>query len=52
MSVLFLVAVPLVGALLLAALGARARPTIHLATAGLTLVAAAGVAPRSCARGS
>ena len=44
MSVLFLVAVPLVGALLLAALGARARPTIHLATAGLTLVAAAGVA--------
>jgi hydrogenase-4 component F len=43
MSVLFLLAVPLGGALLLAALGSRARQAIHLITAGLTFVAAAGV---------
>ena len=33
MSALVLVAIPLVGALLLALLGPRARPAIHLATA-------------------
>lgn len=43
MSVLVLLAVPLAGALLLAALGSRGRRAIHLATAGLTLVAAAVV---------
>lgn len=44
MSVLVLVAVPLAGALLLAALGSRVRLAVHVATAGLTLIAAAGVA--------
>jgi len=43
MSVLLLLAIPLVGALLLVVLGPRARHVLHLATAGLTLVAAAGV---------
>ena len=43
MSVLVLLAVPLAGALLLAALGSRGRSAIHLATAGLTLAAAAVV---------
>jgi hydrogenase-4 component F len=43
MSVLVLLTVPLVGAVLLALAGARARFAIHLLTAGLTLAAAAGV---------
>ena len=43
MSLLVLLAVPLIGALLLTGLGPRARQPMHLATAGLTLVAAAGV---------
>jgi hydrogenase-4 component F len=43
MSVLVLLAVPLVGALLLAALGPRIGPAAHLVTSGLTLAAAAGV---------
>jgi hydrogenase-4 component F len=43
MSVLVLLAVPLAGALLLAALGSRGRRAIHLVTAGFTLAAAAVV---------
>jgi len=43
MSLLVLLALPLIGALLLTALGARARHSLHLTTSGLTLVAAAGV---------
>ncbi len=43
MSLLVLLAVPLIGALLLTASGARARHALHLITSGLTLVAAAGV---------
>src|SRR6185503_15893348 len=42
-SLLVLLAVPLIGALLLTGLGPRARPAMHLTTAGLTLVAAAGL---------
>lgn len=41
MSLLVLLALPLAGALLLLGLGPRARHVLHLATAGLTLVAAA-----------
>jgi hydrogenase-4 component F len=43
MSLLVLLAMPLVGALLLTAIGSRGRHVVHLATAWGTLVAAAGV---------